>query len=391
MIFLKMTDSASAKELFDDFIHLDKSLKSVPSEPKRTPAVDANTSLFESVSRYTWLKALAGSHAGFSNNTEDLKLLSPNSKGAGQVIAELKSAKLEVARLYMLLAPVAPYMAVERFEEGQRRLAIMFTAQVKCLNNLGFLFPVPFDTAVASFLGAEKAAVTFNNLWSTTRLAGINALHIGNGYDISKDALMAASIGISETSGLDDPSFVEKYDGDFLANLVRYLHLGRTAFQASDFRSDSKSKGGFLPTQYFSPDYYYKDATEKPVNSGTLGALAAGMLFRKSVPHLGSKTVAYAKCLTDYSRNTLKLNVNESDWMTLTRARWATQVALATAQPGSSSHHPKEMIAMHYMRVARGYCGELEENRVPLKFVALTSQSFNRAFECDYPFPPMSC
>ncbi|KAH8032333.1 hypothetical protein HPB51_024110 [Rhipicephalus microplus] len=215
-----MTDSDSVKKLLDDFIHLDKSLKSVPSVPKRTPAVDANPSLFESVSRYTWLKALAGSHAGFSNNTEDLKLLSPNSKGAGQVMTELRTAKLEVARLYMLLAPVAPYMAVERFEEGQRRSAKMFTAQVKCLNNLGFLFPVPFDTAVASFLGAEKAAVTFNNLWSTTRLAGINALHIGNGYDISKDALMAASIGISGIQATPCTSAAKLSHGDNLRRIL---------------------------------------------------------------------------------------------------------------------------------------------------------------------------
>ncbi|KAL1437482.1 hypothetical protein MTO96_048868 [Rhipicephalus appendiculatus] len=390
-VTIKIVDSETVEKLMDNFVHLDKLLKNIPTVPKGTPAVEADKSLFEGADRYTWEKALSGSHAGFSNKTEELKLVSPNSMGAGKVVSELRSASLEVARLYTLLAPVAPFVALERSEAGLRPSMTTLAARAKCLNNVAFLFPIPFDTAVASFLGAEKATVTFDNLWSSTRLAGVNDLHLGMGLDLSKDALMAASIGVREASGLDDPAFAEKYDGDFLANLLRYLHFGRTQFQASDFRSDSKDKGGFLPTNYFSPDYYYKDATEKPINSGTLGALAAAMLFRLSLPHLVSEPTGYIKCLTEYSRNSLKIKANESDWLTYTRARWAISVALATARQGANPRYHRELGAMHYLRAARGYCGEEEKDRAPLKFTARSSPDFNETFECNYPYPPMSC
>ncbi|KAL1437483.1 hypothetical protein MTO96_048869 [Rhipicephalus appendiculatus] len=390
-VSIKVVDSASVERLSKDLLGLDKLLKQVPPAPKGAAVVDAGGSMFDKADRNAWTQALSSSEAGFSPKSGGLKILSSNSKGVGKVVEALSGFSLEVGRLYTLLAPVAPYVAVERWQAGRRASTKAFEAKTKCLNNMGFLFPVPFDTAVATFLGAQKAAVTFNSLWSSVRIAGVNALHLGKGLDLDKNALMAASIGIRGTSGLDDPTFGENYDDDFLANLVRYVRHSKRQLRPSDFRSDSPDKGGFLPTKYFSPDYYYKGATETTINSGTLGSLTASMLFRMSFPHLASEPGPYIKCLTNYSRSSLKLDLNEADWRKCTRVRWAVEVALAATQQDTDQRHRRELDAMHYLRFARAYCGEEERDRMPLKFAALSSADFNETFECNYPYPVIAC
>ncbi|KAL3227289.1 hypothetical protein MRX96_024250 [Rhipicephalus microplus] len=385
----KVVDSASVKRLSQHLLNLDKSLQRVPPAPRGAAVVNADSNVFRKADKKAWTNALSGSRAGFTSNWVDLRILSSNSKGVGQVVDAISQVLLEVANLYTLLVPVAPYMAVERWEAGRRASMKTFTAKTKCLNNMGFLFPAPFDTAVANFLGAQKAAVTFSNLWSSVRLAGVSALHLGKGLDLDKNALLAASIGVGETSGLNDPAFVENYDDDFMANLVRYVRLGRRKFRAAEFRSNTPPKGGFLPTNYFLPDYYYKEATETTLNSGTLGVLAASMMFRMSSMRLPSEPTPYIKCLTSYSRNSLKLVLNEADWLTYTRSRWSVQVALAATRQESDKRHRRELDAIHYLRFARGYCGEEERDRMPLKFTARTSANFNETFECNYPYPLM--
>ncbi|KAH8032331.1 hypothetical protein HPB51_024108 [Rhipicephalus microplus] len=203
--------------------------------------------------------------------------------------------------------------------------------------------------------------------------------------------MIAALMFYAETSGLNDPAFVENYDDDFMANLVRYVRLGRRKFRAAEFRSNTPPKGGFLPTNYFLPDYYYKEATETTLNSGTLGVLAASMMFRTSSMRLPSKPMPYIKCLTSYSRSSLKLVLNEADWLTYTRSRWSVQVALAATRQESEKRHRRELDAIHYLRFARGYCGEEERDQIPLKFTARSSANFNETFECNYPYPLMEC
>ncbi|KAL1437484.1 hypothetical protein MTO96_048870 [Rhipicephalus appendiculatus] len=246
-VAIKVVDSKSVQRLFADFVRLDGSLKKVHAATPGAPVQEAQHSMLDTVNRLTWQKALVGSNAGFKVKADELQLLSSNSDGVGKFVAALFNVHVELARLYELLAPVAPYMALEHFEAKRRASTKPFTAWSKCIDNVAFLFTVPFDTAVASWLGTEKAAVYFNNMWTSVRLAGTSALHLGTDLDLSRDDLMAASLGDQEISGLSDAAFDEKYDGDFLANLLRYQRLGRRHFQAYDYRSDVSHRGLSMP------------------------------------------------------------------------------------------------------------------------------------------------
>ncbi|XP_075726330.1 uncharacterized protein LOC142768261 [Rhipicephalus microplus] len=390
-VAIKVVDSKTVQRLHADFVRLDGALKKVRPALPGAPVMEAQESMLGTVDRLTWQQALLASKAGFKVKVDELELLSSNSDGVGKFVEMLYKAPVELASLYELLATVAPFAALEHYEAKRRESTEPFTAWSKCVNNMAFLFTVPFDTAVASWLGTEKAAVYFNNMWSSVRLAGTNALHLGTDLDISRDDLMAASLGDQEVSGLNDPAFDEKYDEDFLANLVRYQRRGRRIFRNSDYWSDVFHYYLFMPTNYFIPDYYYAGATEETLNSGTLGALTAIMLFGMGLPDVGSQPTNYAECLAEYSKKTLSLEVEPGDWFNMTRARWAVEVSLAATHMEDDTHHQKEVDALHYLRYARTYCGKNGTEIAPLHFALRTSANFDRVFDCAYSYPPMKC
>ncbi|KAH8032330.1 hypothetical protein HPB51_024107 [Rhipicephalus microplus] len=259
-VAIKVVDSKTIQRLGADFVRLDGALKQVRPALPGAPVMEAQESMLGTVDRLTWQEALFASKAGFKVKADELELLSSNSDGVGKFMELLYKAPVELASLYELLAAVAPFAALENYESKRRASTEPFTAWSKCVNNMAFLFTVPFDTAVASWLGTEKAAVYFNNMWSSVQVSGLN-----------------------------DPAFDEKYDEDFLANLVRYHRRGRRTFRNSDYWSDVFHYYLFMPTNYFIPDYYYAGATEKTLNSGTLGALTAIMLFGIGLPDIGSQ------------------------------------------------------------------------------------------------------
>ncbi|KAK8787214.1 hypothetical protein V5799_023010 [Amblyomma americanum] len=192
---------------------------------------------------------------------------------------------------------------------------------------------------------------------------------------------------LAADTGLDDPAFSENYGEDFMANLIRYQRHGSRTFQAASFRSDAPRKRVGVPNKYFLPDYYYGGATEKALNTGTLGVLAAAILFRGSYRR-NDEPVEYAECFAQYARDTLKLPLDKTDWLRHTQTRWSVETAFAARD---RDHDTKEMAAMHYLRFARTYCGEEDTNVLPLQFAVRSSENFNRTFECGYKYPVMEC
>ncbi|XP_070383317.1 uncharacterized protein [Dermacentor albipictus] len=388
-VSIKVVDRDSVQRLTANVVSLDNSLRRLHQAPGGALAKAVDTGVFDEIDKETWQLALAG--AGSVSRPGDVQLVSSNSKGIAKAVAQLNSAPLEAAKLYTLLAPLAPYVELERYEAQQRGSMKPFKARSMCVENVAYLFTVPFDTMVTTMLSMGKAAVDFNNMVNDLRLAGVNDLHVGVGFELDKKALETVSVSGHEASGSHDNSSAEKYGNDFLANLILYQRSGARHFQTADFRSDGPHKGGFMPTSYFLPDFYYGGATEETLNSGTLGALVAAMLFRASLPKPASEQSSYVSCFAKYSQQSLKLAVNGSDWMRHTRAHWALEVSFKVTRQSAEGRHHKELDALHYLRFARTYCGEQEKHRMPLKFAVRSSANFNRTFECAYPYPPMAC
>ncbi|KAH8029608.1 hypothetical protein HPB51_001890 [Rhipicephalus microplus] len=338
-VAIKVVDSKTVQRLRADFVRLDGALKEVRPALPGAPVMEAQESMLGTVDRLTWQQALLASKAGFKVKADELELLSSNSDGVGKFMELLYKAPVELASLYELLATVAPFAALEHYEAKRRASTEPFIIQT---NEDAFL--------------------------------------IRKSYILQR-----------EVSGLNDPAFDENYDEDFLANLVRYQRRGRRIFRSSDYWSDVFHYYLFMPTNYFIPDYYYAGATEETLNSGTLGALTAIMLFGMGLPDIGSQPTNYAECLAEYSQKTLRLEVEPCDWFNMTRARWAVEVSLAATHMEDETHHQKEVDALHYLRFARTYCGKNGTEIAPLHFALRTSANFDRVFDCAYSYPPMKC
>ncbi|XP_049517573.1 uncharacterized protein LOC125943155 isoform X2 [Dermacentor silvarum] len=311
------------------------------------------------------------------------------------ILNALASSKLETTRVYLLLAPFAPFIAYA-WETAREPPMHVDKVRRRCVDVLHLQFKRTLQTIMAVDEESEdKVADTVVDIWKHVRGVALERWNFSKWLELNKTVLRSHTSAAKIHTELEpvdveeEPALKEPYSDDFLSNLVLNTRLTGRRINISQGLVHLPLIRGQFEAVHMQPDFLYPMAPEPSVNYGTMGVLIANMMFDSALrpasqngkPQVQRQAEeAFGTCLASYAKETLNILFEPNEWKVHLRTKWAMEAALLATRRNQNFVAKHVLDRFLLVRFGRTFCGETFLS--PLQFATKSSKLFATVFGC---------